>query len=171
MNIPMLTILRSWKFINRFTKNIKYSSESFFSNWNIYRSASINSVHTSDKSIGTAHSYTASVIVSYMLKNLNNYLLISILNIKCIKDFRKLSLIKANINNRSYNLYYFSDIFFICQVNLPRSPYVALCLCTRNNFGNFLSNCALSCTIIFYTQLVHHVFCIFRCTIHSVSSR
>ena len=117
VNLPLLLGFGLGLVINGITQQIEDSSESFLADRYFYRSACINGIHTSDKTIGAAHGDTAHDIVTDMLRYLDNELLAVVVNLNSIEQVGQIFGSKSYIQNRADYLHYCADIL-ICHLRL-----------------------------------------------------
>ena len=102
--------------IYRFAKNVEHTSKCALTNRNRNRCACCNGIHPSYKSVSRSHGDTSYRIVTQMLCNLDCELcIITSRNFNRIVNFRKLSLLKLNVENRTDNLGNFT-YYLICHL-------------------------------------------------------
>ena len=133
MNAPALCILRCRLFIYRIAQKIKYSSKACITDWNADRCTCVNCIHAANHTISRVHRNAAHNIVTDLLGNLCNDAAALIFNLNGIKQFRKLSFLETNIQNRTHYLNYlanmsFTHIFTFHQLSEPATISVISCV-------------------------------------------
>ena len=133
VNAPALCILRCRLFIYRIAQKIKYSSKACIADWNADRCTCVNCIHATNHTISRVHRNAAHNIVTDLLGNLCNDAAALIFNLNGIKQFRKLSFLETNIQNRTHYLNYlanmsFTHIFTFHQLSEPATISVISCV-------------------------------------------
>ena len=102
--------------VNRLAQNVEDTAENFIADRNRDRSARINGLHATGKTIGRAHSDAAGHAVAEVLHDLDHevdfYFTSFALDGDCIENLRQFARREFDIYDRSDDLY---DFTFCCQ--------------------------------------------------------
>ncbi|MNV31985.1 hypothetical protein D3C71_1233090 [compost metagenome] len=101
--------------INRIAQYVKYPAECNIANGNGNRSSLIYRIHAADQSVRGGHGDTTNQIVAQMIGHFQGQLFIASMlcagsDFDCIENFRQLSALKLNVDNRTHNAYYASYV-------------------------------------------------------------
>ena len=111
MDSPSFLTFGSGLVVNGFAENVENSSERTSADGNGDRTARINCVNASYKSVCGGHCDASNDIVADMLCNLADKLFTVVVNFYCIQKIRQVILFKCDIDYRTDDLDYLTDIF------------------------------------------------------------
>ena len=112
VNRPALHILRSRQVIHRITQKIEDAAEAFFAHRHSDRRSRIHGFDAAGKTVRTAHGNTADNVISDMLGNFDDQLLLSAANLNGVEQLRKIAVTKSDIQYRADNLHHGTDASF-----------------------------------------------------------
>ena len=118
MDRPTFCCLRSRLIIYRISEKIKYSSQACISYRNCDRAAGIYCLRAPDKTVGRIHGNTSYDIVANLLRYLGCQLCAVLFYFYGIEKSREFIVRKADIQNRTDDLYYFANVFFTHVLSL-----------------------------------------------------
>ena len=167
MNRPPFLGFRGGLVVHRIAQQVEDTPQGFVAHRDGNGSAGIHSLQAANQAVRRTHSNTAYNIVADMLCYFYGYSTSFMFNLDCIEKIWKALGWELNVENRADNRYYRPYILFThwlrsfsmdCLREHPwKAQYSAFtrdaallrCLCARDDFGNFLCNCALSGSVVF----------------------
>ena len=125
VNTPFFLCLGLRTVINSLTQKIKDSAECLFADRHRNACSRIHSLHASGHTVRGGHGDTADNVIAHLACNLANHLRALMLDLDGIEKVGQMTVFKFDIQNRSDDLNYLTDVFFhLCFDSFPRKSEI-----------------------------------------------